>query len=48
MCYWWICHSDVPFTEEEIKRFIQKLKTRVASLLISIFYVHPSLDSNRT
>jgi hypothetical protein len=29
MRYWWICHSDVPFTEDEIKRFIQKLKTRL-------------------
>jgi hypothetical protein len=43
--YWWICNSDVPFTEEEMRRFFQKLKTRVTSLVISIFYVQTSLDS---
>jgi len=47
MRYWWICHSEVPFTEEEIKRFYQKLKTRVTSLVVSIFYVRPSLSYDR-
>lgn len=42
MSYWWVCNSQVPFTEEEIKRFIQKLKIKVTSLVMSIFYVHPS------
>jgi len=42
MSYWWVCNSQVPFTEEEIKRFIQKMKIKVTSLVMSIFYVHPS------
>lgn len=29
MRYRWSCRSEVPFTEEEIKRFIQKLKTKL-------------------
>jgi hypothetical protein len=39
MSYWWVCNSQVPFTEEEIKRFIQKIKIKVTCLF---FYVHPS------
>lgn len=42
MSYWWICNSEVPFTEEEIKLFIQKLKGRIRYLVRSIFYVHNS------